>query len=303
MSRSRRARSSPSAPPGTPRRTSAAASRSPSAATRSSSTCAGRTTLPRTSSRPAISPRSRRSMPAWTHGSAVSAGVEGSRGSTRSGWRSPPGDWHRAEALLTRYEQHVEQHPDHVLAFMAGVAARVVRRGARRHRSRGGLLGPRSRAGAGGQGPQARRPGALGAARFWSTRAGASRSGEDLIDEVLAYRDEEGRASVLHLADRPRLAAVRPRPREEFPRRATQAPGPERARRSRTATLRRPRTVSVLRASGRTRRMPASARERLAGEGRRAEAALQRDRALAFYREVGATAYVRRGEALLAQTA
>ncbi len=38
-------------------------------------------------------------------------------------------------------------------------------------------------------------------------------------------------------------------------------------------------------------------------EGRRAEADAELNRALAFYREVGATAYVREGEALLAESA
>ena len=45
------------------------------------------------------------------------------------------------------------------------------------------------------------------------------------------------------------------------------------------------------------------AAERLAGEGRRAEADAQLQRALAFYRSVGATRYLRECEALLAATA
>jgi hypothetical protein len=40
--------------------------------------------------------------------------------------------------------------------------------------------------------------------------------------------------------------------------------------------------------------------ERLISEGRRAEADVHLQKALAFYRSVGATQYVRRGEALLA---
>ncbi len=40
-----------------------------------------------------------------------------------------------------------------------------------------------------------------------------------------------------------------------------------------------------------------------AAEGRRAEAEAELAAALAFYRSVGATRYVRRGEALLAQSA
>jgi hypothetical protein len=43
--------------------------------------------------------------------------------------------------------------------------------------------------------------------------------------------------------------------------------------------------------------------ETLAAGGRRAEADLQLERALAFFRSVGATAYLRRGEALLAASA
>jgi class 3 adenylate cyclase/tetratricopeptide (TPR) repeat protein len=45
------------------------------------------------------------------------------------------------------------------------------------------------------------------------------------------------------------------------------------------------------------------AADRLVGEGRRAEADAQLAKALAFWRSVGATRYVREGEALLAQTA
>jgi hypothetical protein len=42
------------------------------------------------------------------------------------------------------------------------------------------------------------------------------------------------------------------------------------------------------------------AAERLVSEGRRAEADIHLQKALAFYRSVGATRYIRRGEALLA---
>ena len=45
------------------------------------------------------------------------------------------------------------------------------------------------------------------------------------------------------------------------------------------------------------------AAEQLVEEGRRAEADEQLNRALAFYRSVGATRYVREGEALLAASA
>jgi hypothetical protein len=45
------------------------------------------------------------------------------------------------------------------------------------------------------------------------------------------------------------------------------------------------------------------AAERLVEQGRRAEADAPLQRALAFYRSVGATPYVREGEALLAKTA
>ena len=45
------------------------------------------------------------------------------------------------------------------------------------------------------------------------------------------------------------------------------------------------------------------AAKQLVEEGRRAEADAELNRALAFYREVGATAYVREGEALLAESA
>jgi hypothetical protein len=46
-----------------------------------------------------------------------------------------------------------------------------------------------------------------------------------------------------------------------------------------------------------------NAAAQLAAEGRRADADLQLASALAFYRSVGATAYVRQAEALLAATA
>ena len=42
-------------------------------------------------------------------------------------------------------------------------------------------------------------------------------------------------------------------------------------------------------------------RRRSSGEGRRAEADAELKRSLAFWRSVGATAYVREGEALLAE--
>ena len=45
------------------------------------------------------------------------------------------------------------------------------------------------------------------------------------------------------------------------------------------------------------------AAEQLVGEGRRAEADEQLNRALAFYRSVGATRHIREGEALLAASA
>ncbi len=45
------------------------------------------------------------------------------------------------------------------------------------------------------------------------------------------------------------------------------------------------------------------AAEQLAAQGRTAEAADQRDRALAFYRSVGASTYIRRAEALLPASA
>jgi hypothetical protein len=45
------------------------------------------------------------------------------------------------------------------------------------------------------------------------------------------------------------------------------------------------------------------AAERLVAKGRRAEADVQLQKALAFYRSVGATRYIREGEALLAATA
>jgi hypothetical protein len=43
--------------------------------------------------------------------------------------------------------------------------------------------------------------------------------------------------------------------------------------------------------------------KQLVEEGRHAEADMELSRALAFYREVGATTYVREGEALLAESA
>jgi hypothetical protein len=45
------------------------------------------------------------------------------------------------------------------------------------------------------------------------------------------------------------------------------------------------------------------AAKQLVEEGRRAEADAELNRPLAFYREVGATTYVREGEALLAESA
>ena len=66
----------------------------------------------------------------------------------------------------------------------------------------------------------------------------------------------------------------------------------------------RPPTRSARSAPGRTRRSCAYVqRKRSSTAGRRAEADVQLERALAFYRSVGATAYVREAEALFAASA
>ena len=56
-------------------------------------------------------------------------------------------------------------------------------------------------------------------------------------------------------------------------------------------------------ASARGGRAPPRGRAFYVADGRRAEADVQLQKALAFYRSVGATRYIREGEALLAATA
>ncbi len=213
------------------------------------------------------------------------------------------GDWARAETLLARYEHHVEQNPGHVLAFMAPWLRAWLAE------ARGDLaVAEASWARAlelarAVKDAQAVGPMVSGQARFLLGQ-GRRDQAVELVDEVLTYRDEQGRAQyfpwlidlawLLHDLGRGDEMPEARNPGVWADAGAALAAGDLEAAADRfeASGFRTDEAYTRLRLG-----------EQLAREGRGAEAAIQRDRALAFYREVGATAYVRRGEALLAETA
>ncbi len=213
------------------------------------------------------------------------------------------GDWVTTEQLLARFFAYLETSEPHVLEFQ-GWWTRAQLAEARGDTEAVAACWARAvELARAVKDPQAIGPVLSGSARFWLDQ-GRREEATDLTDEVLAYRDEEGRASYFTwLIDLGWLLHDLGRA-EEFPKARNEGAWAEAG--AAIANGNFAAAADRLGAAG-FRPDEAYARlrlaERLAGEGRRAEAALQRDRALAFYREVGATAYVRRGEALLAQTA
>jgi class 3 adenylate cyclase/predicted ATPase len=210
------------------------------------------------------------------------------------------GDWGRSERLLAKFLAVVEQTKTHVLEAMARAY------GALLAEARGDPVGANAlwdralELAREMKDPQQIGPALGGRARFLLSEGRVDEATAH-VDEVLALRDEQGEAAyftwlidlgwLLHDLGRGDelpparkggvwLAAAQELVMEEF---AVAA--------------------DLLGESGfRTEEAYARLRaaEQLARNGRAAEAAAQRDRALAFYRSVGATAYVRRAEALLA---
>jgi class 3 adenylate cyclase/tetratricopeptide (TPR) repeat protein len=210
------------------------------------------------------------------------------------------GDWERCERALADFFAVVEQTKAHVLEFDAtGIEARLAE--ARGDLERAGERWDRAlELVREVKDPQAIGPTLTRRGRFLLGLGRAGEAGQHL-DEVLTLRDEEGRAAYYTwLVDLGWLLHDLGRP-DEFP------PVRHEAVWSRSGLAIAQgdfaAAADLLGAAG-LRTYEADARlraaEELARDGHAAEAAAQRDRALAFYRGVGATAYVRRAEALLA---
>jgi tetratricopeptide (TPR) repeat protein len=213
------------------------------------------------------------------------------------------GDWATCERLLARFAALVERTEPHVLEFdVKRVAAKLAE--ARGDLARAEALWDAALELARAvKDPQAIGPTMAGRALFLLAQG---RADEALAhaEEVLGLRDEQGRASyftwlidlgwLLHDLGR---AHEFPEARHEGVWAASGlaiANGDFAAAADllAAADLRTDEAYARLRAG-----------ERLADEGRSAEAAAQRDRALAFYRAVEATPYLRRAEALFAESA
>ena len=213
------------------------------------------------------------------------------------------GDWRRSEAFIDQFVRLLKQLSGHYLEIMVRqlqarlAAARGDVEAAEPLWERTLTLGREI------GDPQALGP-ALGSRALALVDAGRGDEASPLLEELLALRDEQGRALyfmvLIHLAwllrDFDRT--------DELPRR-----GRGKAWHDVAIAIARNDLVSAaeLLASYGMRTEEAYARlraaESLAEEGRRAEAQAQLDRALAFYRLVGASAYVRRAEALLPASA
>ncbi len=213
------------------------------------------------------------------------------------------GDWATCERLLARFAALVERAEPHVLEYeVKRVAAKLAEaRGdlARTEELWGGALELARTV----KDPQTIGPTMAGRALFLLAQG---RADEALAhaDEVLGLRDEQGRAAYFTwLIDLGWLLHDLGRA-HEFPEARHEgvwaASGLAIAKGDFVA-------AADLLAAADLRTEEAYARlragERLADEGRPAEAAAQWDRALAFYRAVEATPYVRRAEALLAESA
>ena len=144
----------------------------------------------------------------------------------------------------------------------------------------------------------------LAARAMFLLQAGHREEAATLTDEVLAFRDDEGNALyftwLIHLAwlvrDLDRSDDV-PRIQRAEPWNAAAAAIHRGAFAEAAAIL----SSSGMRTEEAYARLRAA--EAFAEEGRRAEAQAQLERALAFYRSVGASAYVQRAEALLPASA
>jgi class 3 adenylate cyclase/tetratricopeptide (TPR) repeat protein len=213
------------------------------------------------------------------------------------------GDWPTAEQLLARFSAYLETGGPHVLEFEAWWL-RALFAQARGDLEAAAACWDRSLELARVvKDSQSLAPPLCGRARLLLDQ-GRGDEATAHVDEILTFVDEEGRATYYTwLIDLGWLLHDLGRA-EEFPPALHEGIWADVG--SAVATGHFAAAADLLGASDfRTDEAYARLRlaERLADEGRLAEAAAQRDRALAFYREVGATAYVRRGEALLAETA
>jgi tetratricopeptide (TPR) repeat protein len=213
------------------------------------------------------------------------------------------GDWERCERTISSFYAALEATKSHVLEFQVlGVEARLA--DARGEVSRATELWDRSLALARAvKDPQAMGLALAGKARFLLDQ-GRRAEASALVDDVLAVRDDEGRAAYYTwLIDLGWLLLDLGRA-DEFPPSWHEGVWLDAGRAVAAGDFAG--AANVLGASG-LRVDEAYARlreaERLARAGEAAEAAAQRDLALAFYRGVGATAYIRRAELLLAATA
>jgi predicted ATPase/class 3 adenylate cyclase len=213
------------------------------------------------------------------------------------------GEWRRTEALIEEFLRLLGQLPGHYQEIQARhLQARLAT--ARGDWGSAEPLWERTLAlGREIRDPQAVGP-ALASRALVLVDAGRRDEAVPLLEEVVALRDEEGRTLyfmvLIHLAwllrDFDRT--------DELPR-----PGRGKAWHDVATAIARDDILGAaeLLATHGMRTEEAYARlraaESLADEGRRVEAQAQLDRALAFYRSVGASAFVRRAEALLPASA
>jgi tetratricopeptide (TPR) repeat protein len=213
------------------------------------------------------------------------------------------GDWERASSFVASFERVLGQLLGHYLEFeVRFVQARIAH-------ARGDLEGAErlwTRAVALGRDmgdPQAIGPVLAGTALLLLD-LGRREEAAALTDEVLRLQDDQGRALSYRFVPFLGWLVHGLGRADEFPR-----PGRGKLWYEAGALLARGELVEAADVFGahgmRTEEAYARLRaaEALAAEGRRAEAELQLERSLGFYRSVGATTYVRRGEALLRASA
>jgi tetratricopeptide (TPR) repeat protein len=212
------------------------------------------------------------------------------------------GDWERCERTIASFFAVVKQTGSHVLEFQVDIT-RAQLSEARGDPAHAAELWDRALELARAvKDPQAVGLTLAGRARFVLGQ-GRRVEADALVNEVLAVRDEEGRAGYFTwLIDLGWLLHDLGRA-DEFPPAYHEGVWLDAGRAVVAGDFAG--AADMLGATG-LRVDEAYARlreaERLAEAGDTAEAAVQRDLALAFYRGVGATAYVRRAEALLSAT-
>ena len=221
----------------------------------------------------------------------------------RAGLLYAMGDWAAAGVVLERFERHLDTASGHVLAFTVPLFRALV---AEAHGDDATAEAAWARAVEGAR--AVKDPQVVGQvlAPYGRFLAGRGRAAEAaaVADEVLALRDEQGRAGYfVWLVELGWLLRDLGRSDEMLEGRERSVwgeAGMAIARGELHAAAEQLSAHGFQTEEAHTRMRLA---EELAEEGRAAEAAVQRDRALAFYREVGATAYARRAERLLAASA